>query len=669
MPNNGSKDSHKNDYLSTMMQEAMRSAGIHDVGLLAEWQEKAQSLDPDAFVHEAKSLKGVDISPLEDYISASKSEVMVRQTPKKTKASNAIIDAMHQSLGAASTKEKLGHLVMKIDLPISNEQMKHAVKEVLNSINPHTEVAIEDIILPFFISRERALQGRVLSNLDGMKKSVTLIQAYRDNGVFKYQFFGEARPVDKKTVKPCATFSALFWVYKFITDDNEEYVLISPQELELENSTICGMEANLYDFLKIGNLARLSTTTKVVFVHSQEPAVGTLNETAFWGTATRIDTPEKCYKAFFGSYPHPQWFAEFITSWLFSGKLDNMPTHLSILSDPSLGKTKMAENIGTVFGQQMLDGGTLKSLVPSFANGIPNEGYLIKCKRIALVDEFVNLLSHAVRAGSSDTIDGGSALMLKVLEHSTGDHSSAFGTIKAKPRMWAMFVSNIKSHEHMRNLIDLHAKLNVAFMSRLLWYTYDEEHKAFINREKDRIMKFSDDMNPVYSEEMCALVDYLHKVTLDIPEKEVRAILEKYRPLVPADLMTDIYDSRMVMHIYRIADGYAKYKSITERRGELVCTPQDLKDVDAMFGRIIRSWSIGVDESRLPPAVRVTYLNSAQRSVFEYVKTNEGVDEYTLVKAVGATSSEIIQELVKKGLIKLVPTVGGVNSFYTYNAV
>lgn len=162
--------------------------------------------------------------------------------------------------------------------------------------------------------------------------------------------------------------------------------------------------------------------------------------------------------------------------------------------------------------------------------------------------------------------------------------------------MWSLFVSNIRPHEQIRNFVDLHGRLNAAFMSRIFWYVYDQEHVDFINSKKNYVMKFNGEDMPEYSPEMCALVDYLHAIILDIPHETVSAILEKHRPLVPAELLTDIYDSRMVMHIYRLLDGYAKYKSITEKRGALVCTPQDIQDVDAMMERIIRSWSIGVDE-------------------------------------------------------------------------
>ena len=663
-------DNRKNDYLSDLLQKQMKSAGITDVSVIAEWQEKATKLTPDEFVKEAKSHNGWDVSPLEEYLSASKAEVMVKHAPKKTKASNPVIDAMHSALADESMKGKLGHLVMNIDLPITYEQMKHSVRTCLESVNPHVEIPLEEIVLPFFISKERSLQGRVLSNLDGMKKSVTLMQVYKDQGEFRYQFFGEPKPVDKKTVKPCMIFGALFWVYKFISDDKEEYVILSPNPLELEDCTINGMEANLYDFLKIGNLARLSTTTKVIMVHSQQPSISELDEIGFWGVASRIDTPEKCHEAFFGKYPHPKWFFGFMMSWVFSGKLDKMPTHLSLLSSPSMGKTRMAENFGRVFNQNLNDRGTLRGLIPSFANGIPNEGYLVKAKRFAIVDEFTTLLASATKVGSADSLDGGSSMLLKVLEHSEGEHSSAFGVIKAKPRMWTLFMSNIRTHEHVKNLLDLHGKLNAAFMSRLLWYTYDKEHEDFINTHKDEVMMYGEAEKPPYSDEMCALVDYLHKTTIAIPREKIKAIYEKHKPMVPADLIVDIYDSRMIMHIYRMADGYAKYKSIIERRGALVCTAQDIQDVDDMVGRVVRSWSIGVDESKMPPAIRVTYLNSAQREVFEFVKKNQGCDYYTLQTALGATAAnDICLELVRKTLLRQVPTVGGVQCYYTFDAL
>ena len=651
-------------HLVEIMQLKLREAGVLDVALLVKWQEST-GLSPEEFLQKAKELaatnKHLDISPLEDYLLATKSEIIQDDAPKKTRASIELVNAILPMLQNSN-----GFITLKTELPNSFEQVKSGIRTALNDyINININAAPDDLILPFIITKERSIEGNVLANLDATKKAITLLVAYKNGNELLYQFFGE--PKWNKRLTPFARYTHLFFVYKFMTDDGEEMVLLSPTQLELSNCRINGMEASTYDFVKIGNMAKLNTTQKIIFVHSQEPEINRLNEMAFWGTASRIDDPDKCYKAFFGNYPHPKWFAEFITAWMFSGKLDNMPTHLSLLSPPSLGKTRMMENIAQVFRQKINEGGTIKGLVPSFANGVPREGYFIRCKRFGFVDEFIHILAYSKGNHAIDSFDGGSSLLLKVLEHSEGEHSSAFGIITAKPRMWSLFVSNIRPHEQIRNFVDLHGKLNAAFMSRILWYVYNQEHIDYINKNKNYVMKFTADDMPQYSPDLCALVDYLHMITLDIPHETVSAILERNRKFVPAQIITDIYDSRMVMHIYRILDGYAKYKSIVERRGALVCTPQDVQDVDAMFERIVKSWSIGVEQEKLPPMLKISYLNSMQREVYELIHSMKDIDQYELEKAMGLTADQIARELQKKGLVKEVLGLGKVIHWLPYD--
>jgi len=664
-PKSPPKASPMMNYLCEIMQRQLRLAGVIDVATLVAWQEDVK-LEPEEFIKKAKELaksnKHLDISPLEDYFLATKSTIVQDDTPKKTKASMELVNAILPMLNASN-----GFITLKTDLPNTFEQTKNAIRTCLNEyVNINPNASPDELILPFIITKEKTFEGQVLANLDATKKSIALLIAYRDSNELVYQFFGE--PKMNKRMCPYARYHNLFYVYKFLSDGNEDIVLLSPSPLELSNCRIHGMEASTYDFVKIGNMAKINVTQKIIFVHSQEPEINTLDEFGFWGATARIDSKEKFKRAFFGSYPHPQWFMDFLASWMFSGKLDHMPTHLSLLSPPSLGKTRMMENLAHVVNQKINESGTIKGLVPSFANGVPREGYFIKCKRFGFVDEFIHILAYSKGNHIVDSFDGGSSLLLKVLEHSEGEHSSAFGVITAKPRMWAMFVSNIKPHEHIRNFVELHGKLNAAFMSRILWYVYDQEHIDFINAQKNAVMKFNDGDMPAYSPELCALMDYLHNIILDIPHEEASKILERNRQFVPAELLTDIYDSRMIMHIYRMLDGYAKYKSIVERRGALVCTSQDIQDVDAMMERIIKSWSIGVDETKLPPRMRLSYLNSMQKEIYAVVEKNAGIDQYALEKMMGVTADQIARELCLRGLFREVKGLGGVTQWYVFDA-
>jgi hypothetical protein len=81
-----------------------------------------------------------------------------------------------------------------------------------------------------------------------------------------------------------------------------------------------------------------------------------------------------------------------------------------------------------------------------------------------------------------------------------------------------------------------------------------------------------------------------------------------------------------------------------------------------------------VDEKHLTPAMKLAYLNSAAREIFDFVEINQtttiggGVDENALTRLKGATALEIAEDLARKGIFKRIQNSSGVKIFYTYNA-
>jgi len=651
------------NYITELLRSCLIKDGVKNAVLLNTWEEKVGKIPNDELLSEVRSFSAtIDVSPLENYIEATKIKTLESGVSVKYEVGSEIKTAFLPPLQELHDQGKT-FVSIATDLNLSYEQIKNALRTILPiHFNQNTNAFPSELLLPFIISKEQCLSGQVISNLDGAKKSVTLITVYTLGGKFIYQYFGETKPTECKKLAAFVRYNSLFYVYKFQSDTTEEIILLSPEELDLSGCKIYGMEANCYDYMKIGNMARINTTQKVFFVHSQKPSVDTIGKEKFWEIAKDYNK-EHLHKCLFGMYPHPDWFSRFMISWAFSGKLSEMPTHLSLMSPPALGKTKMLETMGTAFKQPLNDGGTIKGLVPSFANGIPKEGYLIKCRRFGFVDEFIHIIQSSSRNGSD--FDGGSYQLLKVLEHSEGEHSSAFGIIKAKPKMWTCFCSNIRPYEHIKNLVDLHEKLNVAFMSRILWYVYNEEHIKFINDHKSSVMKFKKEESfPKHDPHFVSMVDYMHTFTIDIPIKVAQDIQDKYRGVVPASLELDIYDSRMIMHIYRMIDGYAKYKSVVENRGKFICTDDDVKECDEILGRIIKSWSENLNENQMSPSMRISYLGTIQREIFEFVKTTQastvggGVDEVMLANLKGITAVDIADELVKKKIFKTAIAIG-----------
>jgi hypothetical protein len=121
-------------------------------------------------------------------------------------------------------------------------------------------------------------------------------------------------------------------------------------------------------------------------------------------------------------------------------------------------------------------------------------------------------------------------------------------------------------------------------------------------------------------------------------------------------------------------DGYAKYKSLVEKRGQFVCTEQDIKECDEIISRVVRSWSLNLNQSQMTPAMKLAYLDGAHREIFDFIKINQtssvggGMDENLLCKLKGATAVQIADELALRGILKVVPSASGCKTFFTYDA-
>jgi len=316
----------------------------------------------------------------------------------------------------------------KENLIFTDEPISNTEREILTQ-----EIFEETQKMAYIISKQHSWSGRISLELSRTKERFKLTEVYAGNDQgFKYQHFGQSKSKTKGLVN-IQSHTESFYQYKFIADD-KEYILLSDEKLEPMRCTIHGTKVSVADYKSVGENRKLPVDQEIIFAHSSEPAIKPLNQTVLDEYREQIDH-EFLAKHLFGRFRHPEWYEKMVLGIIFVKNDNGYPSHLMQMAPAGTGKSAELESM-----TQALDEGkppftgtssTIKGLVPSFKESPPDEGFLMRCDRIAAVDEKFNLLSNTTQSSNSRMVDAFRP-MLDLLEHSSREFSSGNGSITGK---------------------------------------------------------------------------------------------------------------------------------------------------------------------------------------------------------------------------------------------
>jgi len=654
-------------YFITLLNNELKRVGISSIPEISAWQTKISTeYDNDGAVEKIvgemkKKYPDLDKNrKIKRFLANRKAQIMEERDHQPVKPPEEVLMAVQEALNKGK------YLVtIKSDSKFGYENIKNALRYICEEVNKKV-VSPTKLKLPFMITKEKKLTGVVLSKLSELKKTLTLVKALDARRGFKYVFFGEQT---KRGHRIIAQYFSDFYMYKFQSEGDMEYILLSPTQLKLDNCIIEGMQIVAHDYLKIGETAKIPSTMPVLFVHSQHPEIRTIDYEEF-KVITKGWDYEKLAKMYFGIYRHPKWFEKFIMAWSFSSlrNYSGYPLHLAILSPPGLGKSFMLEGFGNIFKEEVAAGSssTIMGLIPSHGKGKLREGYLARCKRFGFVDEFFATLKRSLRHFSD--VDSGTYLMLELLDHLQRPSLSGYGKITVNPRMKALFVSNNNAYHDLETVVDATKNLLPAFMSRILWYEMLPAHQDFIQERKSKIERMDKHSSlPSYTPALIEVIDYFSKIGLDIGDKDLKPNLDRFEPFLPSDLIPIMYKPRAGHHLLCLIDGYAKLNSLLEKREKLEVTDKDIEEATETFGIIVTSWAGEVNLLDMPPKNRIPYLRRNQRNIFEFVKANPGLGTPEIL-TYHSNARQYLTELSGLNLLQSVTGMdGNTQMWYTFD--
>jgi hypothetical protein len=302
----------------------------------------------------------------------------------------------------------------------------------------------------------------------------------------QYLFFDER--YDKRYDGAMISIFALdFWIYKIKYNGKEHYVY-SQDKLPDGKCRIQGMSIDLADVSEMSNTLKINSLSHIFIVKEAESAVKTLSKKDLvkFVKDKKIDLEK--WLCHISQHPlgtinkFPIEVEILRSSILLSGKESGWPLHLAILGPHGSRKTMgHGETIYSKFDEEIIMASAtnynLKGLIPSFRKSPAEPGYLLRCHRIAIIDEIGKLVEKEAKKHDR-TVTNVMGEFNDILEHKQRSGGSGNDFIDINPTAKGIFILNpVKGKESIYQHVGL---IDPTTMSRILWWVQDEEEQEIV---------------------------------------------------------------------------------------------------------------------------------------------------------------------------------------------
>ncbi len=464
-------------------------------------------------------------------------------------------------------------------------------------------------LVKFYISREQIIYGKVVAEIYEHAQGIpiaTVIESkkvdkdtdepsYKGIALFGQKFTRNEFNVIKEITMP-------FYVYRFITEDNNELILMTSTQCEIGDYVITGVQTQCNDYKMLTDSARLPTKLPFFFAQRiQNRIIKFKNHKEF---KSRIDHL-KINKENFFDYPfsvskgrktwnllQPTWYKWLIWAWLThesKGIINEYPLHLIIIGPKMSGKSLLLNSLHMKSKEtrNIFSGSssTLKHLVPSFKYNPARLGYLAESNRFSFCDEFLRCLTNTRTTKEGSQREESVAIMNDLLEHQKREAGS--GVSRINVNMTSRIIATTNPIRDIKNVENLINTFDESFLSRWLIYYQTDEHVQLIRKSKDSDLKLYDFKLPV--NDWISILDYLQTFSAQYDLKRVEEI-HKSVPRILSENLNKHYDARHMHHIECLIDGIIKTRCLLENDISFKAKEEDYKILKEIWLNIIRSW-------------------------------------------------------------------------------
>jgi len=512
-------------------------------------------------------------------------------------------------------------------------------------------------LIKFYISQERTLYGKIIAEIYEYAQKIPIASLYESRKldeegepVFKrIALFGEK--VNRTEWEKIKEINIPFYVYRFISESNDEMILISSDKCEIGDYIVTGVLTQCDDYKDLTDSTKILTKLPFFFAQSvrgriikyrnhreffiRAKDVGMCNKEMFEYPFT-ISKEKKIWKLL-----QPNWYKWLIWAWLTherKGLINPYPMHLLQLGDKHSGKSLMlnalhakSKETRSVFSGSS---STLKHLVPSFKYNPAKLGYLAESNRFSFCDEFLRCLVNTRTTKEGAEREEGVAIMNDLLEHQK--RLAGSGVSQVHVNMTSRIIAVTNPIKGIQNVEDLINHFDESFLSRWMIYFQTESHVQMIRKSKDSLLvtfPYSIDVN-----DWISFIDYLHTFSAEYDMKRVEEIYEAV-PQVLSETLKKHYDARHMHHIECLIDGIVKARCFLEGDSSFQANEEDYKVLKEVWLNLVSSWIKPEHIRSINVKDRIFYL--PENCQFIYWRMNE------LKKPISKQEAE---ELALKGM-------------------
>lgn len=464
-------------------------------------------------------------------------------------------------------------------------------------------------LVKFYISREQTVYGKIVAEIYEHAQEVPIATVIvskkidKETGAPLYKgikLFGQK--YSRNEVKLIKEINLPFYVYRFITEDNNELILMTLTQCEIGDYVITGVQTKCTDYKMLTDSARLPTKLPFFFAQKIRNRIIKfknhkefkirleylkINKKNFFDFPFSVSKDKRTWKLL-----QPNWFKWLIWAWLThqtKGIINDYPLHLLILGPKFSGKSLLQNSLHAKSKEtrNIFSGSssTLKHLVPSFKYNPARLGYLAESNRFAFCDEFLRCLINTRTTKEGSQREEGVAIMNDLLEHQKREAGS--GVSRINVNMTSRIIATTNPIREIKNVEKLINTFDESFLSRWLIYYQTEEHVQMVRKSKDSDLELYDFVLPI--NDWISFLDYLHTFTAKYDLKKVEEI-HKGVPKILSENLNKHYDARHMHHIECLMDGIVKTRCFLEGDMSFSAKGEDYKILKEIWSNIIRSW-------------------------------------------------------------------------------
>lgn len=492
--------------------------------------------------------------------------------------------------------------IIGIHLPLNYNQLKKLTNGVFKKTG----------LIKFYISREQTIHGKIIAENWESSQEIpiaTLMESKKkdkDTGepVFRKIFLFGEKP-EAKSFRKIKEMTLSFYVYRFLTEQNQEIVLFSPNYCEIGDYIATGVMTKCDDYKSLTESTRLPTKLPFFFAQSVKNKILKYKDhKEFKNNLKKMDvTKENIYNFPFKCdgengkeliLVQPDWFKLFTWSWLLhqkKGLQNKYPLHIMMIARPGTGKSYLLDGLHRIGKETKKvasgSGSTLKSLVPSFKTNPVQIGYLAESNRFALCDEFLRCIAGTRTTKEGSLREDSLAIMNDLLEHQKREVGSGVSRLSGL-NMTARIFAATNSPTHVYDFQRILSRYDMSFMSRWLIYIQTNDHIDLIEKADESSLK--EYTYKLTMHNWISIVDYLQSFSAKYDVKRVVSIYKEVPDLFSGDMKQHYNNIRHKHHIQCLMDGIVKARCLFENDINFEAKEEDYENLKKIWLKIIGSW-------------------------------------------------------------------------------